>query len=117
MRPRRTPLLIVLLISAFALTACPKRTTIGKINADPGRYENKEVAIGGTVTNSYSVPVVGGAYELDDGTGKIWVIASGRGTPTRGSKVGAKGRIHSGVTFGSRSFGTILEESERRYAK
>lgn len=114
MRLRRTPLLIVLLLIVSGLTACPSRTSIGKITADPGRYENKEVAVAGRVTNSYSVPVLGGAYELDDGTGKMWIVASGRGTPTRGSEVGAKGRIRSGVTFGSRSFGTILEENERR---
>jgi hypothetical protein len=114
MRPRRTLLLIVFLVSVLSLTACPSRTTIGKITADPGRYENKEVAVAGSVTNSYSVPVLGGAYELDDGTGKMWVISQGRGTPTRGAKVGARGRIRSGVTFGARNFGTILEENERR---
>ena len=113
MHSRRLPLVAVLLASVLLLTACPSRTDIGKINADPGRYEGKEVAIGGSVTNSYGVPLVGGAYELDDGTGKIWVI-SRTGAPTRGTQVGAKGRIHSGVTFGARSFGTVLEESERR---
>ena len=114
MRSRRLPLLVVLLASVLLLTACPKRVDIGKINADPGRYEGKEVGITGRVTNSYGVPLVGGAYELDDGTGKIWVI-SRRGSPTRGAQVGAKGRIHSGVTFGARSFGTVLEESDRRH--
>lgn len=113
MRLRRTPFLVAILASAVLLTACPSRTNIGKINADPDRYRDKEVGVAGTVTDSYGVPFVGGAYELDDGTGKIWVI-SRSGAPTRGAKVGAKGRVQSGVTFRSRTFGTVVMESDRR---
>jgi hypothetical protein len=96
------------------LTACPSRTSISKINADPERYRNKEVGIAGTVTESYGVAVLGGAYELDDGTGKIWIVSRGGGVPSRGSKIGVKGRVYQGFTFGGRSFGTVLEESDRR---
>lgn len=114
MRLRRTKILLpVLLASVFCLTACPSRTDIAKINSDPDRYRNKEVGIAGRVTESYGVPLLGGAYELDDGTGKIWVI-SRSGSPTRGAEVGARGRVQSGVTFGARNFGTVLIESERR---
>ena len=109
---RRFTFLPVILAAAFLLTACPNRQTISKINADPGRYMNKDVAIAGTVTDSYGV-LGTGAYELDDGTGRMWVV-SRRGVPSRGSKVGAKGRVHSGFSFGGRSFGTVLEESDRR---
>ena len=35
--------------AVLLLTACPSQTTISKINADPARYRNKEVAIVGTV--------------------------------------------------------------------
>jgi hypothetical protein len=62
------PILAVVLL----LTACPSQTTISKINADPGRYRNKEVAIVGNVTDSYGV-LGNGAYEIDDGTGRLWV--------------------------------------------
>jgi hypothetical protein len=54
-----------------------------------------------------------GAYEIDDGTGRIWV-ATTRGVPSRGARVGVKGRIHTGFNFGGRNFGTVLEESDRR---
>lgn len=110
---RKTFLLSTVLSAAVLLTACPSRTDIGKINADPGRYFDKETAIAGTVRDSYGVPFLGGAYELEDGTGRIWVV-SRRGAPSRGSKVGAKGRVHSGFTWGPRTFGTVLEESDRR---
>lgn len=102
----------LLLTAVFLLTACPSQTTISKINADPARYRNKEVAIVGTVRDSYGL-MGNGAYEIDDGTGRIWV-ATTRGVPSRGARVGAKGRIHTGFNFGGRNFGTVLEESDRR---
>ncbi len=109
---RRTIFLSFLLAGAIFLTACPNRESISKINADPGRYRNKDVAIAGNVTDSYGV-LGTGAYEIDDGTGTIWVITR-RGVPARGSQVGAKGRINTGFSFGGRSFGTVMEESERK---
>jgi hypothetical protein len=102
----------LLLAATLALTACPSQTTISRINADPGRYRNKEVGVIGTVTDSYGV-LGQGAYELDDGTGRLWVVTR-RGVPTKGSRVGAKGRVYTGFNFGGRSFGTVLEETDRR---
>src|SRR6185503_3679072 len=104
-------LAVVFAFSIF-LTGCPSQTTISKINADPARYQNKEVGIVGTVTDSYGV-MGSGAYEIDDGTGKLWV-ATTRGVPARGSRIGASGRIHTGFSFGGRSFGTVLQETDRR---
>lgn len=105
--------LIVLLAIAFAATGCPQRETISKINADPGRYRNKEVAVAGTVTDSYGL-LNYGVYEIDDGTGKLLIVTQRGGVPARGSKVGVKGRIYTGASYGGRSFGTVLEESGRR---
>lgn len=109
---KKVACLFALLTCALLLTACPSETTVSKINSDPGRYRDKEVAIVGRVTDSYGV-LGTGAYEIDDGTGRIWVAAR-RGVPARGSRVGLKGKVHSGVTIGGRSFGTIIEESDRR---
>ncbi len=102
----------LILMGALLLTACPQQETISRINADPGRYRNKDVGIAGTVTDSYGV-LGNGAYEIDDGTGRIWVITM-RGVPSRGSRVGAKGKIYTGFNFGGRSFGTVLQETDRR---
>ena len=102
----------ILLAVVFLLTACPSQTTISKINADPGRYRNKEVGIVGNVTDSYGV-LGNGAYEIDDGTGRLWVVTK-RGVPSRGARVGAKGRVYTGFNFGGRNFGTVLEETDRR---
>lgn len=101
-----------LLVVTLLLTACPSETTISKINSDPGRYRDKEVVVVGRVTDSYGLMGTG-AYEIDDGTGRIWIAAT-RGVPSKGSRVGVKGRVHTGLTIGGRSFGTIIEESDRR---
>jgi hypothetical protein len=103
----------LLLAAVFLLTACPSQTTISRINADPGRYRNKEVAIVGNVTDSYGV-LGNGAYEIDDGTGRLWVVTR-RGVPSRGARVGAKGRVYTGFNWGGRNFGTVLEETDRSW--
>lgn len=108
----RIGFLSLLLVATFLFTACPKRESISKILADPARYTDKEVGITGTVTDAYGV-LNTGAYELDDGTGKIWIVTR-RGVPARGAKVGAKGRVYTGFNLSGRSLGTVLEESDRR---
>jgi hypothetical protein len=114
MRSRRPVAIALILFSTLLLTACPSRTNIAKILDNPDRYRDKDVAIAGRVTDSYGVPLVGGAYKVDDGTGSLWVISRGGGVPRKGAQVGARGRIYSGVTFGTRNFGTVMEESEHR---
>ena len=112
MRQGRQVFLASLLLCGMLFTACSMHEPIGTIIADPGRYQNQEVAVAGTVTESYGV-LETGAYELDDGTGKIWVITN-RGVPSRGAHIGATGRLHTAFSMGGRSFGTVLEESARR---
>jgi len=108
---RKTFLLSAILVGMLALTACPSKTTISKINSDPGKYQNKEVGLIGTVTDSYGV-LGNGVYELDDGTGRIWVVTT-RGVPSRGSRVGVSGRVYTGIQFGGRNYGLGLKEDKR----
>ena len=108
---KKTVAALSLLAGLLLLTACPSQTTISKINADPGRYKNKEVGVVGVVRDSYGV-LGNGAYEIDDGTGRLWVVTR-RGVPSRGARIGAKGRIYTGFNFSGRNFGTVLEETDR----
>ncbi len=114
MRSRRTKLALALVACAAALFAACEKTNIGKILDNPDKYYDKEVGITGTVEDSYSVPLVGGAYKLDDGTGELWVVSKRGSAPRRGARVGAKGRVYTGFNWGGRNFGTVLEESDRR---
>src|SRR5688500_64894 len=91
---------LVVIVGLFA-AACPDRVSIGDIEANPSRYQNKEVAIAGTVRDSYGVNIPGtrirgGAYKIDDGTGSIWIVTEDA-VPTRGAQVGVKGIIGNGV--------------------
>lgn len=102
----------IILLGVLFLTACPSQTNISKINADPSRYRNREVGIAGRVTDSYGA-LNNGAYEIDDGTGRLWVVTT-RGVPSRGSSIGVKGKIYTGFNFHGKSFGTVLQETDRR---
>jgi membrane protein implicated in regulation of membrane protease activity len=114
----RIAVLLVVLMLALLLIACEKKT-INQIKADPNRYAQHEVGIEGQVVRSYSV-LGKGAYEVDDGTGRLWVV-SGKGVPRTGARIAVKGKIKDGFDLGSivklpemiRS-GMVMIESEHR---
>jgi hypothetical protein len=94
----RMAVLLVVSISALLLVACEKKT-INEIRADPQRYADRDVGIEGNVIRSYSI-LGRGAYEVDDGTGKLWVV-SDRGVPRMGTRVAVKGKIKDAFDLGS----------------
>ncbi len=95
---RRYALLAAAVLWILAMTGCEQKT-INEIRADPARYANKDVSVVGTVTRSYSL-LGRGAYEVEDGTGKLWVV-SDKGVPREGARVGVKGTIRDGFNLGS----------------
>ena len=109
---RRIFFLSAILAGLLSLTACPSKTTISKISQQPGKYRDKQVGLIGTVTDSYGV-LGNGVYELDDGTGRIWVVTT-RGVPSRGSRVGVSGHVYTGLEFGGRNYGLGMKEDDRR---
>ena len=110
----RLSLTLLLVVGTLVLAACPSRTSIERINRDPGRYAGKEVAIAGHVTTSFGA-LGTGVYEVDDGSGRMWVFSERYGVPSDGTKVAVTGRIEQGFSFGGRSFATIMRETERRH--
>lgn len=115
-------LLVVITFVGFFTTACPERRTIAEIERNPSRYQDKEVVIAGVVRDSYgiSIPgtnVGGGAYKIDDGTGSIWVVVTDGSVPSKGSEVGIKGVVGSGVNFKGRNYGLGIWEKDRKYRK
>lgn len=114
----RTKAILAGLVLAIALlaTACPNRTNIGAIQANPAKYYDKEVIITGRVTNSFGVPLLGGVYKLDDGTGSIWVLTT-RDVPNKGVTLGVQGKIQNGLSFGGKSYGMGLYEDKRKFLK
>ena len=72
------------------------------------------------VTNSMGAsigPISAGAYEIDDGTGKLWVISDKRGAPSKGAHVGVRGHVSQSVTIMGRNLATVVQESGRRAEK
>ena len=102
-----TTKLTIILSAAILLAGCAP-VTIGRINADPSRYRNQTVHVTGTVTNSVGLMGKGG-YQLDDNTGKIYVI-SGKGVPSRGSRVTVTGRVTQGAEVLGTAVGVAIRE-------
>jgi len=113
-RLNRLSIALLLMAATLVLAGCPTRTSIEKINRDPGRYAGREVAIGGRVSNSFGL-LGSGVFQVEDGTGQIWVFSQRYGVPSNGAKVGVRGTVSQGFSFGGRSFAVILKETERRH--
>ena len=109
---KRVLYLILPLVMGILMMAC-EHARISQINADPGRYMNKEVAVAGQVTQS--IGAFGkGIYQLDDGTGRLWIVANVRGVPSKGARVGVKGYVKPTITFLGINYATVMEETDRR---
>lgn len=104
----------VIAVVTLLLTACPQERTIEQINRDPARYSNKEVGVRGTVVSSWGA-LGTGMYEVDDGTGRIWVMSQNYGVPAKGARVGVAGTVVPTLSLGGRSFATVLRETRRRH--
>ena len=102
-----------LLVLMLGVTGCPSRTTIRDIMNDPGHFQGKEVAIGGRVTNSFGA-LGKGVFEIDDGTGRMWVYTEKYGVPGRNSYVGVSGRLVQGFSYQGSTYGTMIHETNRR---
>jgi hypothetical protein len=98
---------------SVALTGCPERIRIGDISRDPGRYYDREVTVGGRVVRSYGAAGAG-VYEIDDGTGTVWVATEKYGVPTKDTYVGVTGRVVPGITWGGKNYGNGMRETRRR---
>ncbi len=111
MKRMSSPLLRLsfLLMSAVAVSSCGLKT-INEINADPGRYAQNEVEVGGVVKESFSI-AGRGVYQIDDGTGQLWVYST-HGVPRKDSKVAVKGRVKDGFDLGSLT-GVLIPQQVR----
>jgi hypothetical protein len=114
MTSKKTLYFVTILLLGLALAGC-ERQTISQINADPGQYLHKEVIVAGRVTQA--IGAFGhGIYQVDDGTGAIWVYASSRGVPSKGATVGVKGHVMSNITFLGLNYATVIQETDRRHS-
>lgn len=92
---------------------CNMHTAIADITRDPSRFANKDVTISGQASDSFGA-MGNGVFQVDDGTGRIWVVSQNFGIPGNGVKVTVTGRVQQGFSFGGRSFGLILMQTQAR---
>ena len=84
-------------------------TSIKALLDDPGRFDKQTVRVAGEVTRSLGI-LGYGAYEVDDGTGKIPVVTQDNGAPRTGARVGIEGEFRSAYTLGSTTAAAIVEK-------
>jgi hypothetical protein len=113
MRTKVLPALMIAL-GSLLLAGCPLRVNIAKLSRDPGRYAGREVTIAGRVVDSYGA-LGRGVFEVDDGTGTMWVLAGQYGIPGAGAKLAVTGHVEQGFSLAGRNFATILRETERHH--
>jgi hypothetical protein len=104
----------MLVAAVFLMTGCPTHTSIADINRDPGRFAGKEVTIAGNVADSFGA-LGNGVFQVDDGTGRMWVYSQNFGVPGNGHKVAVTGQVEQGVALGGRSFGVVLRQTHARH--
>lgn len=110
----RVGLAALIAVWSLCLTGCPPQVRIADINNDPGRYAGKEVTISGETSSSFGA-LGRGIFQVNDGTGAMWVYSESFGVPSNGTKVSVTGRVQQGFSFGSRSFAVILRETHSRH--
>ena len=105
---------LCLAAAVACLVGCPPQVSIADINKDPGHYAGKDITIAGHTTNSFGA-LGNGVFEVDDGTGRMWVFSQSYGVPSNGSRVAVTGRIEQGFSFGGRSFAVIMKQTKARH--
>src|SRR3990170_1115506 len=105
------PLALAAMLSGCALTV--RNPSVAELKYNPGRYQDKTVAIDGVVTSSWGIPLMPfKLYKVDDGTGEMTVLAQGGRVPTKGAHVRVKGRVNDVATFGGQSVGLHLQQRD-----
>ena len=113
--PKKTSALAVaaILASMLLLAGCPPTLKIGDIQKDPGKYMNKEITVGGKVTSSYGMMGMG-MFQVNDGTGSMWVLSENYGVPGQNTTVAVTGQLVQTASFGGKSFSNVLRETKPR---
>ncbi len=115
---KRSLLFLVLMTTLVLGAGCKGitgTTSIKTLLDDPGLYDKKVVRLAGDVGPSMGVLNVG-AYQLDDGTGTITVVARQNGAPRQGARVAIEGEFRSAYTLGVSSAAVVLESKRQDIA-
>src|SRR5688500_664280 len=109
-------LALMVMLSGCALVV--RTPSVAELKYNPGRYENKTVAITGVVTSSWGLPFVPfQLYKVNDGTGELTVLSQSGNTLTKGARVRVKGRVNDVATFGGQAVGLHLQQTDLSFKR
>ena len=111
MKSSRVAFAITLVVGILLLAGCPTRTSIANINRDPGHFAGREVTIAGHVSEAFGA-LGNGVFQIDDGSGRMWVYSQNFGVPGNSGKTTVTGRVEQGFSLAGRSYGVILRQTE-----
>jgi hypothetical protein len=99
---------------AVIVSACAVRSpSVAELKYNPGRYHDKTVAIEGTVTSSWGLPLVPfKLYKVADETGEVTIVANDGRVPSKGARVRVKGRVNEVATLGGRPLGLHIQQTD-----
>ena len=113
--------LVASLALAGALSGCAlalRTPSVAELKYNPGRYQDRTVAINGVVTSSWGIPLLPfRLYKVDDGTGELTVVSQNGRVPTRGAHVRVKGRVSDVATFGGQAIGLHLQQTDVHFKR
>ena len=105
------PVALAVMLSGCALAV--RRPTIAELKYNPGRYQDRTVAVEGIVTSAWGLPLVPfKMYRVDDGTGEVTVVSNNGRVPTRGARVRVKGRVSDVATLGGQALGLHIQQKD-----
>ena len=101
-------------LALVALVACFRPVKISEVHARSQVLMGKPVIVEGRVVRALDLPLLHDHfYELDDGTGQIWV-QSAQPTPTEGSTVRVTGTLGPGIKIAGNQAGLLIVEQRRK---
>ncbi len=101
---------IMISIVFIFIATCASVVRVSDIKQRPREYHDKHITISGTVDDVITLPILGvGVYQIDDGSGQIWVKPSGD-VPYKGDRVRVGGTIKVGIEISGKTFGLLLIE-------
>jgi hypothetical protein len=110
-RPRWAPLLLLV---ALALAACVRPLAIADVKQRGEQLKGQRVTVEGEVVDRVELPLLANRYyQLDDGTGHLWVQTA-QPLPARGEHVRVTGTLAPGLKVPGVEVGIVLEESTRQ---
>jgi hypothetical protein len=101
---------ILFAASLLFLAGCRGEVTpIRSLLDDPGSYDGQTVRVAGTCVGG--VGILGyGAYQLDDGTGKLLVVTESGGAPREGAEVGVEGTFRAAFVLKTETVAALVEK-------